>query len=259
MKRLSVGHGRHWAELIDGEYCIMNAYKTDDISIIENIAGALSRSVLSTFMLWAILFFSIGCEGVNSLNRINSNNVSDSDSGESFDTSGFDDEIVLDDTVIPLEVSSLSLTGVSLLFESSKFLYTGDDPVQKGVTEEIISPVKVAVLRGKVRDRRGRALAGVRVTIRGNAVFGYTLTRADGMFDMVVNGGSRLTVDYQKDGFISLQRSLVPVMQDYNIVEDVMMTELSSKSTVINFENSSITIPPLYLTCESPGLNSSDH
>ena len=38
--------------------------------------------------------------------------------------------------------------------------------------------------------------------------FGQTLSRADGIFDLAVNGGGLLTVDYQKAGYLKVQRQV---------------------------------------------------
>jgi hypothetical protein len=52
---------------------------------------------------------------------------------------------------------------------------------QTGVVAGTINPIRAAVLRGKVLAGDGSPLAGVTIS---------TQTRADGMFDLAVNGGS---------------------------------------------------------------------
>jgi hypothetical protein len=72
---------------------------------------------------------------------------------------------------------------------STEFLYTGDHPIQVGVSSGTINPAHVAVLRGKIINRDGNALPGAKVTVLAHPEFGSTKSRADGMFDMAVNGG----------------------------------------------------------------------
>jgi hypothetical protein len=62
------------------------------------------------------------------------------------------------------------------------------------------------VIRGKVLDKNNAPLSGVKITILNHSEFGQTLSRVDGMFDLAVNGGGLLTVDYQKPGFLPAQQ-----------------------------------------------------
>ena len=69
---------------------------------------------------------------------------------------------------------------------STAFLYTGANAVQTGVATGIISPVLASVLRGKVKRRDNSPLPGVRLALLNHPEFGYTLTRADGRFELAV-------------------------------------------------------------------------
>lgn len=115
----------------------------------------------------------------------------------------------------------LDRTVASGVAESAAFLYTGDDPVQKGVDPDDIDPARVAVLRGRVTDRDGDPVSGVRVSVRDHPEFGYTSTRDGGTFDMVVNGGTRLTIRYEYDGHIPAQRARQVPWQEYVWYPDV--------------------------------------
>jgi hypothetical protein len=48
------------------------------------------------------------------------------------------------------------------------------------------------------------------------------------MFDMVVNGGVTLTVNYKKDTYMTLQRSLEIPQNDYTVINDIVMTAYST-------------------------------
>ena len=73
-----------------------------------------------------------------------------------------------------------------------EFLYSGENPIQTGVIPGTIETRRIAVVRGKVLDKADNPLPGVTLTILDHPEFGQTLSRADGMFDMI--GGMR-TVD----------------------------------------------------------------
>ena len=119
---------------------------------------------------------------------------------------------------------------------STAFLYSGANPIQTGVTPGTIAPVRAAVVRGEVLSRDGLPLSGVKVTILNHPEFGQTLSRADGMFDLAVNGGGLLTVDYQRQGYLSAQRPIDVPWQDFAFVDDAMLVRLDSQATVIDFQ-----------------------
>lgn len=120
----------------------------------------------------------------------------------------------------------------------TSFLYTGDNPIQTGVAPGTIDSKRVAVLRGKVLDRNNNPLPGVTITILNHPQFGQTLSRADGMFDMAVNGGGYLTVNYQKAGYLPAQRQVNVPWQDYVWLPEVILIQLDNQVTVIDLTSS---------------------
>ncbi|PSQ91899.1 MAG: hypothetical protein BRD57_03690, partial [Proteobacteria bacterium SW_6_67_9] len=125
------------------------------------------------------------------------------------------------------------------LAESAEFLYTGADPIQGGVAPGTIEDRRVAVLRGQVTDRQGEPLVGVTITIADHPELGRTQTRADGGFAMAVNGGGVLTVEYRKEGYLTVQRQVEPEWRDWAVVDEVAMTPLSDKVTTIDLTDDS--------------------
>ncbi|MEW8000840.1 MAG: RHS repeat-associated core domain-containing protein [Candidatus Thiodiazotropha endolucinida] len=123
------------------------------------------------------------------------------------------------------------------LFAASEFLYNGTPPVQTGVDPSTISKQRVAVVRGLVLDRNNRPLPGVKITIKNHSEFGQTLTRRDGMLDMAVNGGGLLTIDYEKAGYLPVQRKVDAPWQDYVWAEDVVMIRLDEQVSTIDLSN----------------------
>jgi RHS repeat-associated protein len=114
------------------------------------------------------------------------------------------------------------------------FLYTGANPIQTGVVPGTIEARRAAVLRGKVETRAGAPLSGVTISILAHPEFGQTLSRADGAFDLAVNGGGGLTVNYRKTGFLAVQRAIVAPWRDYAWLPDVAMIPLDSAVTAVN-------------------------
>ena len=117
---------------------------------------------------------------------------------------------------------------------ATKFLYSGDNLIQYGVAPGTIDPKRVAVLRGKVLDKNNDPLPGVIITILTHPEFGVTLSREDGMFDMAVNGGGLLTINYAKASYLTTQRQLNVPWQDYVMAPDVCLVPLDTQVTEIN-------------------------
>jgi RHS repeat-associated protein len=116
----------------------------------------------------------------------------------------------------PADVApSLDPTLGTDLASSTAFLYSGDEPIQTNVVPGAIEPVRAAGLRGQVTERDGQPLPGVAVTVLDHPEYGQTLSRADGVFDLAVNGGGFLTVRYAKAGYLPAQRQVDVPWQDY--------------------------------------------
>jgi hypothetical protein len=90
------------------------------------------------------------------------------------------------------------------------------------------------VLRGRVLGADGAPLPGVTVRIANHSELGQTLSRADGMFDLVVNGGGPLTVSYEHTGFLPAQRTVEAPWRDFAVVPDVALVALDSQVTTID-------------------------
>jgi YD repeat-containing protein len=124
-------------------------------------------------------------------------------------------------------------TVVTSISDTVQFLYTGANPIQRGVSSGTIQPARVAVLRGQIRSSDGTPLPGVRVTILGHPELGHTLSRADGGYDFAVNGGGDVTFDYKKSGYISAQRRTRTPWRDFVVMDDVLMTPFDTAATTI--------------------------
>ncbi|MGQ0801048.1 MAG: hypothetical protein ACT4NL_13175, partial [Pseudomarimonas sp.] len=114
-----------------------------------------------------------------------------------------------------------------------EFIYNHATPVQHGMLPNVIQPYRVAVLRGEIRDENGAPLAGVMVRVLDHPEVGVTFTRADGMFDIVVNGGAEVVLDYRKPGYLPAQRSVVAPWRDWEWVPDATLVPIDPVVTRI--------------------------
>ncbi len=130
----------------------------------------------------------------------------------------------------------------TILANSTAFLYTGTNPIQTGVVAGTIEPRRAAVIRGKVLDRNNAALSGVTISILNHPEFGQTLSRADGKFDLVANGGGLLTVKYEKSGFLPAERQLAVPWQDFVLTPDVVLIAKDAAVTTVDLTAPSVQV-----------------
>jgi cysteine-rich repeat protein len=129
---------------------------------------------------------------------------------------------------------ALDAAVATTVFAATEFIYSGPDPIQRNVVPGTISRHRAGLLHGEVRDGAGGALGGVRVSIHDRPEFGETLSRADGRFDLVVNGGETLGVVYEKPGHLTAHRRVDVPWQEYVLVPSVTLLQLSSVGTEID-------------------------
>ena len=133
--------------------------------------------------------------------------------------------------LIPDEITPTAPTSFAAAVD---FLYTGTDPVQTGVLSGTIEAKRTAVLRGRVLTRAGQPLPGVQIAIHDHPEFGQTQSRIDGYFDMAVNGGGPLTLNFTHNGHLPVQRQQDVAWQDFTLVDDVVMTSLDPVVTTVD-------------------------
>jgi hypothetical protein len=91
-----------------------------------------------------------------------------------------------------------------------------------------------------VFTRDGTALSGVKIGILHHPEFGNTLSRADGAFDMAANGGGLLTLTYEKDDFIPIQRQVQAPWQNYGLLPSAVMVPLDIQVTSIQLNSNAL-------------------
>ncbi|WP_395245162.1 RHS repeat-associated core domain-containing protein [Agromyces sp. MMS24-K17] len=121
------------------------------------------------------------------------------------------------------------------LAEATEFLYTGPNAIQSGVEDGAIEPERAGVVRGRVLDRAGDPLPGVRVHVEGHPEYGHTTSRADGGYDLAVNGGGTLVLGFEKDGHPPVQRAVDPGWSAYAVLDDVVLVPFDEQATEIDF------------------------
>ena len=122
-----------------------------------------------------------------------------------------------------MEAPPVDPSVVTTIGAATQFLYTGSSPIQTGVAPGTIKMERAAVLRGRVLDKAGAPISRVKIGILNHPEFGQTFSRADGKFDLAVNGGGILTLTYEKSGCLPVERRMDVPWQDYVMADDVVM------------------------------------
>jgi RHS repeat-associated protein len=144
-------------------------------------------------------------------------------------------------------------TTVSSLLDEVRFLYTGPNAIQTGVAREAIEERRAAVLRGRVLSRSGNAQPGVTVTVLKHPEFGQTVSRADGYYDLVVNGGTSLTLKYERAETIPLQRIVTSLWGQQQTIDDVVLIEYDAAVTAVAMNAAQIQMARGSLSSDSDG------
>lgn len=141
----------------------------------------------------------------------------------------------------PTEVApTIELTQATTLASATSFLYTGNDPIQSGMSPDTIVDRRAAVIRGHVAAKDNSPIANVRITVLNHPEYGSTRTRQDGSFDMALNGGGSMTIVYEKTGYLTVRRRIAVPWQDFLSLPEVVMIHEDSKVTAITL-NASVT------------------
>uniref|UniRef100_A0A2C9KDD1 EGF-like domain-containing protein n=1 Tax=Biomphalaria glabrata TaxID=6526 RepID=A0A2C9KDD1_BIOGL len=117
-----------------------------------------------------------------------------------------------------------------------------ENSVQIDAPRNSFNESQVSVIRGRVQTSDGTPLIGVRVGVVTQPLYGFTITREEGQFDILVNGGGSVTLEFVRDPFIA-QTSSVLVPWNQIITMDTIVMNIESKAhlnpglSCSNFDN----------------------
>ncbi|KAJ6664886.1 hypothetical protein lerEdw1_005858 [Lerista edwardsae] len=79
------------------------------------------------------------------------------------------------------------------------------------------------VIRGQVMTSDGTPLVGVNISFANNPLFGYTISRQDGSFDLVTNGGISIILHFERAPFITQEHTLWLPWDRFFVMETIVM------------------------------------
>ncbi|XP_028159380.1 teneurin-m isoform X2 [Ostrinia nubilalis] len=112
-------------------------------------------------------------------------------------------------------------------FERMKFLID-EGSLQNYAKQETFNESRSAVIRGRVVTSLGSGLVGVRVST-STPLEGFTLTREDGWFDLLVNGGGAVTLHFGRSPFKRSSQVVFVPWNEVVIIDEVVMTTSDEK------------------------------
>ncbi|XP_049888088.1 teneurin-m isoform X2 [Pectinophora gossypiella] len=113
-------------------------------------------------------------------------------------------------------------------FERMKFLID-EGSLQNYAKQETFNESRSAVIRGRVVTSLGSGLVGVRVST-STPLEGFTLTREDGWFDLLVNGGGAVTLHFGRAPFKRSSQVVFVPWNEVVIIDSVVMTTADEKA-----------------------------
>jgi len=124
-------------------------------------------------------------------------------------------------------------------YDANRFLIDHDPPVQRDVDPGALVAERASLIRGRVLGADGEPLSRVRVAFKGKPGLGYTLSRADGGYDLLVNGGASPTLTFHKPAHLSAQRTVRVGWQGTLTLDDIVLIPRDPIAGVIDLDDTS--------------------
>jgi len=164
--------------------------------------------------------------------------VTDSRGSTSFATK----TITLSEIVLPIDPAEIAPPMEQHIVQSKAeeygFLYADPQAPQKGVDVSKMDEERITPVHGKVFQAANEPLSGVKITVANHPEYGFTYSRADGEWDLAINGGGVVFIEYEKLGFTNAQRQLDTEKLISRTAPDVLLSQIDEKATEITFNSS---------------------
>jgi RHS repeat-associated protein len=117
-----------------------------------------------------------------------------------------------------------------------------EDLVPPDATVDQYDPDRFSLITGLVYDIDQMPMAGVAVSVHRHAEYGSAASDEQGRFSIPVEGGGTLTIIYQKQGLIPVQRKVYVPWNDNAIAETVVMITEDPVATTVSFDGHADTV-----------------
>jgi RHS repeat-associated protein len=138
--------------------------------------------------------------------------------------------------------AKIQVTGNPAPLPEGSFGKQYEDLIPTDSTVEEYDARRFSLITGLVRSIDDAPIPDVSVTLHGHPEYGTVSTDAQGRFTLPVEGGTTLTVIYQKDGFITSHRKVYVPWNDIAIDETIQMIAQDPAATTVTFDGNPDTV-----------------
>jgi RHS repeat-associated protein len=110
------------------------------------------------------------------------------------------------------------------------------DLIPVDATVSSYASTRFSLITGQVNSIDGFPLSDVSVSVHSHPEYGTAFTDSDGQFSIPVNGGTRMTILYQKPGWLTAQRKTYVSWNDIAIAETIQMIPEDPAATIVSFD-----------------------
>ncbi|KAG7485400.1 teneurin-3 isoform X4 [Solea senegalensis] len=125
--------------------------------------------------------------------------------------------------VLGQSLSSLAPQQAARSFHQRIHFLVGPESTHVIAGESPFNRSLVSIVRGQVLTADGTPLIGVNVTFVHFPEHGFTVTRRDGMFDLLANGGASLTLSFERAPFIAQYRTVWVPWNVFYVMDTLVM------------------------------------
>ena len=118
-------------------------------------------------------------------------------------------------------------------FGRNRFLIESIPPAQKDTLTANFTPERVSGIAGRAVDAQGNGLPGVKVSVAGHTEYGSTLTRSDGRYRLLLDGGDQQQVIFAKDDYVTAQHVVQPAWKTDQVLVDVKLAVKHTQATAL--------------------------
>ncbi|MFC1829702.1 hypothetical protein ACFL0O_08825, partial [Thermodesulfobacteriota bacterium] len=111
-----------------------------------------------------------------------------------------------------------------------------EDLVPTDATIDQYDSKRFSVVTGMVLDVNDLPVESVSITVLNHPEYGTTFTDTEGLFSIPVEGGTTITLTYQKNGLVTAHRQVYVPWNDYAVAETIQMISEDLIATTLTFD-----------------------
>lgn len=126
-------------------------------------------------------------------------------------------------------------TVTTSFYDTVRFLFDDTPPIQRDAEIGSFERTRVSLVQGVVLGPDDQPLPNARIAVDGHPEYGWTLSRGDGRYDLVVNGGSPLVLEFSAPEVMVAHRRWAPRWNESVELAAVKLIGVDPASTSIDF------------------------